>query len=181
MKKCQICGKPATVHFTQIVNNEMQNVDLCDECAVKNGLLEHNGSPLSVLAALGEAMFGNFQQNSVSNGLICPSCGCTPTIFKETGRLGCEDCYKGLRPLIEKIVENSQKGVEHVGKRPAVCLRQENADSAGEFPVSGSGTGRCDARDLDSLKFELERAISEERYEDAAILRDEIKNILTNL
>ncbi|MDR2720732.1 MAG: UvrB/UvrC motif-containing protein [Puniceicoccales bacterium] len=176
MKKCQFCGKPATVHFTQIINSEMQNVDLCDECATKHGLFEQGGSPLSILVALGETMFGNVQQNLTVNGLICSSCGCTPIVFKETGRLGCENCYRDLKPLIEKIIESFQKGMCHVGKRLCPSGAENNNDSQ-----------PCDARqsnfmrDVDDLKLELERAVTEERYEDAAILRDEIKNIRDGL
>ena len=117
------------MHFTQIVDNEMQNIDLCDECAAKHGLFEQGGSPLSMLVALGEAMFGSVQQNLTASGLICSSCGCTPTIFKETGRLGCENCYRDLKPLIEKIVESSQKGVCHVGKRLNCLSDVEDSDA----------------------------------------------------
>jgi protein arginine kinase activator len=178
MKKCQFCGKPATVHFTQIIDNEMQNIDLCDECAAKHGLLEQNGSPLSMLMALGEAMFGSMQQNSTANGLICSSCGCTPAVFKETGRLGCENCYVDLKLLVEKIIENSQKGTYHVGKQPS--------SHSGDVEIPGASQPHdthqsSPARNADDLKLELERAIAEERYEDAAILRDEIKNIRNGL
>ncbi|MDR0595814.1 MAG: UvrB/UvrC motif-containing protein [Puniceicoccales bacterium] len=183
MKKCQFCGKPATVHLTQVINSEMQNVDLCDECAAKHGLFEQSGSPLSVLAALGEAMFGTTNQNLAVNGLICSNCGCTPTIFKESGRLGCENCYKDLRPLIEKIIENSQKGVKHLGKQLANCTSEGNGNAEREAPAPQKHickNHKCACKhdhkhDLGSLKSELERAIAEERYEDAAVLRDKIK------
>ncbi|MDR3273951.1 MAG: UvrB/UvrC motif-containing protein [Puniceicoccales bacterium] len=179
MKKCQICGKPATVNFTQIIDDEMKNIDLCDECAAKHGLFEQNGSPLSVLAALGEAMFGSIQKDMAARGLICSSCGCTPTIFKETGRLGCKNCYKDLNPLIEKIVESSQKGMRHIGKQLHSHSESECTCGTTKSPPTHSGACECNSPEckLDKLKLELERAITEERYEDAAVLRDEIKNV----
>jgi protein arginine kinase activator len=173
MKKCKICGNPAAVHLTQILNNEMQNVDLCEECAAKHGLFNHGGSPLSMLSVLGEAMFGSAQRDLAAvNSLICSRCGCTPAGFKETGRLGCENCYRDLKPLIDGIIENSQKRTRHIGKRPGNFNEAETSEAAISITVTPKQV------DIDHLKLELERAIAEERYEDAARLRDEIKKRL---
>jgi protein arginine kinase activator len=122
-------------------------------------------------------MFGSFKQSlDTMSGLICPSCGCTPVIFKETGRLGCESCYAALKPLIDGVIENSQKGMSHVGKRPNAstthCACGDACDSSAPPESQGGSAG-----DMDGLKVELERAVSEERYEDAAKLRDEIKKL----
>lgn len=181
MKKCQICGKPATVHFTQIINNEMKNIDLCDECAEKNGLFESKGSPLAMLAELGESLFGEVKHNiSALSGLICSSCGCTPMMFKETGRLGCSNCYKDLKLIVDKLIENSQKGKCHVGKK---IRNQENSFVNTDMPevIDLSKSKKSKKEDsqklLKDLKCKLEQAISDERYEDAAKLRDEIKNL----
>jgi protein arginine kinase activator len=173
MKKCKICGKPATVHLTQILNNEMQDVDLCEECAAKHGLFKHSGSPLSTLALLGEAIFGSVKRDLAAiNSLICSCCGCTPACFKEIGRLGCEHCYTDLKPLIDSIIENSQKGNRHIGKRPN---NPSGVESDGTDPKIVEVPKQVD---VERLKFELERAVAEERYEDAARLRDEIKKSL---
>ncbi len=181
-KKCQICGKPATVHFTQIVNNEMKNIDLCDECMAKSGLLNNQGSPLAMLAALGEALFGEVKKNISSlSGLICSSCGCTPVMFKETGRLGCANCYKDLNLIVDRLVESSQKGNCHVGKRPPHMKVKEVIDSQVASvedigaPVSQKSKKKRGNNQLAELQSELEQAIADERYEDAAKIRDQIK------
>ncbi len=178
MKKCQICGKPASVHFTQIINNEMKNIDLCDECAEKNGLFGHSGPPIEMLAALGEALFGGFKQDvSTLSGMICSSCGCTPVMFKETGRLGCSNCYKDLKLIIDGLIESSQKGKLHVGKKiPNQSM--DNIDNASGIKSNKTKRSKkSDHKGLKELQLELESAITDERYEDAARLRDEIKKL----
>jgi protein arginine kinase activator len=148
----------------------MQDVDLCEECAAKHGLFKHGGSPLSMLSLLGEAVFGSVQRDLAAvNSLICSSCGCTPACFKETGRLGCAHCYKDLKPLIDGIIENSQKGTRHIGKNP------NRAGAAAPNEAAPKVVAMPEQVGVECLKLELERAVSEERYEDAARLRDEIK------
>ena len=86
-EKCQFCGKPATVHMTQIINSETTVVHMCSECAAKRGLLDQEGLPFAMLSNLSEALFAGIKQQMPLNGLICSECGCTPMSFKETGRL----------------------------------------------------------------------------------------------
>ena len=33
--KCDICGKPATVHITKIIDNKKVKIHLCSKCAEK--------------------------------------------------------------------------------------------------------------------------------------------------
>lgn len=177
-KKCQICGKPASVHFTQIVNNEMKNIDLCDECAAKNGLFDSPQASLAVLASLGEALFGNVKQNiSAFSGMICSKCGCTPVMLKDSGMLGCANCYKDLKLIIDRLVESAQKGTQHVGKKATCDARQKSANGVelalDEQPKKKKKSSAKDK--ISALQSELERAIADERYEEAARIRDEIK------
>ncbi len=179
MKKCHMCGKPATLHFTQIINNEMKNIDLCDECAAKNGILEGQGTPLAMLAALGEALFSDVKQNiSALSGIICSSCGCTPITFKETGRLGCANCYKDLKLIVDKLIESSQKGECHVGKKiinqHSENITEENKTATIHVKKIKKTSSKSK---LHELQIELSRAISDERYEDAAKIRDEIQKL----
>ena len=47
--KCDLCGKPATVHLTQIVNSKMHKVDLCEACAQAKGVTDPGGFSLADL------------------------------------------------------------------------------------------------------------------------------------
>ena len=47
--KCDLCSKPATVHLTQIVNNKVHKVDLCETCAQAKGVTDPSGFSLADL------------------------------------------------------------------------------------------------------------------------------------
>jgi protein arginine kinase activator len=178
MEKCQFCGKPATVHMTQVINNKTTVVRMCSECAAKHGLFDKEGLPFAMLSGLGEALFSGMKQNLSANGLICSKCGCTPMSFKETGRLGCPHCYKDLKLLIDGIIESSQKGTVHKGKyskegimATAISTSDGIADTSAKRPTRKLST----EEKLNELQEMLDAAVKAEQYEEAAKLRDEIK------
>jgi protein arginine kinase activator len=175
MGKCQFCGDPATVHMTQIINNKTTVVRMCSACAAKRGLFDKDGLPFAMLSSLGEALFAGMKQSPAASGMICSNCGCTPASFRETGRLGCPNCYRDLKPLIDDIIDSSQKGVMHKGKR----LKGRDFGRIHGHVAGGDGKrGRAsNAEKLEVLQEKLEDAIGGERYEEAAKLRDEIRKL----
>ncbi|MDR2778776.1 MAG: UvrB/UvrC motif-containing protein [Puniceicoccales bacterium] len=180
MEKCQFCGKPATVHMTQVVNNKTTVVRMCNECAAKHGLFDKEGLPFAMLSNLGEALFFGMKQNLPANGLICSKCGCTPMSFKETGRLGCPNCYKDLKLLIDGIIESSQKGMVHKGKysRERATATQMNAVNSFTDTSARKHSNKLSMEEkLNELQEMLDAAIKAEQYEEAAKLRDEIKTL----
>ena len=90
----------------------------------------------------------------------CPRCGLLYSGFRETGRLGCADCYTAfqfqLRPLLRRIHGDTR----HRGKRPA-----------------GEGEGATRFRQIQRLHDELQRVVEREEFERAAVLRDEIRQL----
>jgi len=55
---CQLCKqKEATVHLTQIVEDEMKKLDLCEACAKQKGVTDPTGFSLAelLLGAAGDA------------------------------------------------------------------------------------------------------------------------------
>ena len=46
--KCDICGAPATVHITKIVNGQKIKMHLCQACAQKNANLYSSGFPAEI-------------------------------------------------------------------------------------------------------------------------------------
>jgi protein arginine kinase activator len=187
MEKCQFCGKPATVHMTQITNNKTTVVRMCNECAAQRGLCD-KGLPLAMLSSLGEALFAGMRQNATIGGLICSKCGCTPMSFKETGRLGCPNCYKDLELLVDGIIESSQKGALHKGKRPkhrgriSDLEKKGNDASCDRDKKNGIRRGKelSKSEKLDELQSQLNEAVKGERYEEAAKLRDEMNTLKGN-
>ncbi len=157
---CCICKeKEATVHLTQIAGDKMQKVDLCEECAKTKGVNDPTGFSLADLL-LGLGASQEIEQASGRGGLKCPACGFTQADFKKAGRLGCPECYQTFAEPLEGLLKTMHKGTRHVGKIPE-SLRQ----------------GRDLSDRLKNLQKKLSQAIEAEDFEEAAVLRDEIKQI----
>ncbi|HKB89117.1 MAG TPA: excinuclease ABC subunit B, partial [Opitutaceae bacterium] len=86
--KCDLCGKPATVHLTQIVNNKVHKVDLCEECAQAKGVTDTSGFSLADLL-----IKASLNPEPDGNEIRCEQCGFTQSDFKKQGRFGCPACY----------------------------------------------------------------------------------------
>ena len=157
---CSICKeKEATVHLTQIAGDKMQKVDLCEECAKTKGVNDPTGFSLADLL-LGMGASQEIDQAGGGTGLKCPACGFTQADFKKSGRLGCPECYETFSEPLKGLLKTMHKGTRHAGKVPE-SLRQSR-----------------DVSDrLKNLQKRITKAIEEEDFEKAAILRDEIKQI----
>src|SRR5476651_608016 len=117
---CDLCGKPATVHLTQIIKNQIQKVDLCEDCAQSKGVTDPEGFSLADL--LSKSFAGpadEAEAESTSPTLICEQCGCSARDFKKTGRLGCAVCYDALKVILTPLIAGLHKQVRHKGKAPA--------------------------------------------------------------
>jgi protein arginine kinase activator len=153
--KCNLCSKPATVHLTQIVNNKVHKVDLCEECAQAKGITDPTGFSLSDLLLKASL---NTEGPDISPR--CEQCGFTQNDFKKTGRFGCPHCYETFKALIEPMLDNMHKGTTHTGKVPQKALTRKSLYDR-----------------LTTLELDLSEAIKTERYEDAARYRDEINQV----
>jgi len=159
---CSICKeKPATVHLTQIVGEKMQKLDLCEECAKAKGI----NDPTSFSLADADMLFGlgASQEIEQAGGGVetkCPRCGFSQADFKKSGRLGCPECYKTFAEGLEGLLKTMHKGTHHSGKVPeALRANREQSDR------------------LKLLQKKLAKAVEDENFEQAAQLRDEIKQI----
>src|SRR5438552_5862949 len=160
---CQICGKnAATVHFTEIHDNKMSEIHVCERCAEEKGLhasaKKHKFDIADLLAEMVDGMTTT-EEERVGH-VQCPRCGLLYSAFKETGRLGCAECYNAfqfqLRPLLRRIHGDTR----HKGKTPA-----------------RDGQVVSIARQVQRLYDELQRAVEREEFERAAEVRDEIKRL----
>jgi protein arginine kinase activator len=158
--KCEACqSADATVHLTQIISGHMQKVDLCEKCAKEKGVADPAGFSLAdMLLGLGGTT--DDAKPSIVAELTCPSCGFTQNDFKKTGRLGCPQCYQTFADGLGNLLKDMHKGTQHQGKIPSRLARtQLYADK------------------LRDLQRNLTDAVKEERYEQAAALRDEISQL----
>jgi len=153
--KCSHCSEPATVHLTQIVNNKIIKIDLCESCAQAKGVTDPEGYSLADLLSK-TPMAADHDERQIK----CPDCGLTTADFRRTGRLGCGACYGHFASLLRPVLEDMHAGLEHKGKVPKIALSRQSL-----------------AAELKSLENALQRAIDEEAYEEAAKFRDKIHSI----
>ena len=161
---CENCGRnDANVKYTQIVNGIKKEMNLCSECSGKLNLNEFNFSmPFSF-----SNFFGNFlndYDNSVvlpivnrEKTLKCDKCNMSYSEFLSSGKLGCSNCYNVFSDKIDYVLEKLHGSSKYVGK---TFSRKKDINT-----------------ELDVLRGKLEKFIKEENYEQAAIIRDEIKKI----
>lgn len=163
--QCQVCKKnPAKVHLTQIVENEVKKMDICDACAKEKGVNDPTGFSLAdLLLGLGASEKMEEATAAVGAESVCPNCGFTQADFKKSGRLGCSQCYSVFAEGLEALLKGMHKGTQHKGKVPP-SLRTA-ADAAAR---------------LARLESDLKAAVAREDFEQAARLRDEIKTARTS-
>ena len=155
--KCQDCGQTATVHLTDIVSGKKREVHLCQECAEKRELVKHQELNLSAILQTVIGQHVGPLTDELAR-LTCPSCGIKYMEFKAEGRLGCPHDYEVFRTALAPLLQRIHRALRHVGKIPAHAV--DNAALQAE---------------LMELRQTLRRAVEAEHYEEAARLRDLIR------
>ncbi len=155
--KCQSCDLPATVHLTEIVGGKKRELHLCQACAEKKEILKQQELNLSTIL---QTVIGQHvgAPNDELARLTCPACGIKYMEFKAAGRLGCPHDYAVFRDALVPLLERIHRSARHRGKVPPNALRHAARQA-----------------ELRDLRQGLRRAVDAEAYEEAARLRDEIK------
>ena len=168
---CDECGKnKATVHLTEIVNDLITKLNLCEACAKLKGTeAEQHFGIADLLSALSEpgevpvAPAAPGAPASAPSRNRCPKCGLAYEDFKRSGRLGCGDCYKTFRTSLAALLKRIHGASQHLGKSP-------NPQAVDEMKNTSKRQ-----QELDQAKADLLRAVKGEEFEEAAALRDKIK------
>jgi len=160
---CEACQTiPASVHLTDVSNNEKKEVHLCEDCAktrnvtVKSYMskpeasqeIEMVVSPVEVEVA------------AVGDGQKCPKCNISYRQFRSSGKFGCPQDYVVFKSKLEDLVEKIHSKSQHVGKVPSRATDRIARE-----------------QELRALRDELDVAVREEAYERAAELRDRIHRL----
>ena len=162
---CCVCKeKEAKVHWTQIVGDKMQKVDLCEECASTKGVDDPTAFSLADLL-LGLGASQEMEQATGGGEVRCPHCGFAQADFKKSGRLGCSECYDTFAEGLEGLLKTMHKGTKHLGKAPHSFSHQT----------------RDLTERLKTLQKKLDKAVANEDFEQAAVMRDEIKSTQAKL
>ncbi len=172
---CQNCGNhEGNVRYTQIINGVKKEMILCSECAKEMGIDDMNfNMPINFSSFLGDLLEeynDSFMPSFIKqNTLKCNKCGLTYDEFVENGKFGCENCYETFNEKINHLVKNLHGSSMHIGRKPKYIKENKiNIDPEKE---------NKEVSVLEKLSGDLKQAIKEERYEDAAKIRDEIKKL----
>ncbi|HEX7065060.1 MAG TPA: UvrB/UvrC motif-containing protein [Bacillales bacterium] len=168
--ECQECHmRPATLHFTKIINGQKTEIHICEHCAKEKGDFHPASNSFSIhnlLSGLlgfedpiGESPSESpFQQSS---SLRCPECGMTYHQFVNKGKFGCAHCYETFQTKLDPVFRRVHGGnTTHKGKIPK--------------RIGGDIQAR---REMDELKKALQRHIENEEFEQAAKVRDHIRSL----
>ena len=176
---CQNCKEnEANVKYTQIINGVKKEMNLCEECAKKLGIEEINFNiPISFSSFFGD--FLNEYNNSDfipmlsrPTELQCSQCNMTYDEFMNTGKFGCANCYNTFADKIDPVLNRLHGSTKYIGRKAKVSNNVlKKADNKHQVKEKDNNDN------LKNLKDQLRNAIKEERYEDAAKLRDQIKKI----
>jgi protein arginine kinase activator len=155
--KCQSCGSPATVHLTDIVDGHKKELHLCQACAEGQQLVKQQelNLPAILQTILGQHLGPATDELA---RLTCPVCGIKYMEFRAEGRLGCPHDYEAFRTGLEPLLQRIHRAGRHVGKAP----RRRPGPPAAQA-------------ELLALRRRLRAAVEAESYEEAAHLRDVIR------
>lgn len=166
---CQQCKeRPATVHFTKIVSGEKSEFHLCEHCAQEKGDFFTKAAQAFNFNQL---LSGLLQMESspglpahVATTTRCGTCGLSYTQFTQMGRFGCPDCYESFAPRLDPLLHRIQSSESHQGKVPLRAGEQVQI-----------------RKQLQTLRHELQRAVTSEQFEQAAQLRDQIRQMESDI
>src|SRR5699024_12249152 len=91
----------------------------------------------------------------------CKTCGATIDTIVKNGKFGCRDCYTAFDRQVPEIITRVQAHqTEHIGKVPK--------KSRSQIKVK---------KQIETLKQKLAELIESQEFEEAAVVRDEIREL----
>ncbi|MDO8675794.1 MAG: UvrB/UvrC motif-containing protein [Candidatus Omnitrophota bacterium] len=173
--QCNICGKKkATVHLTEIVDEQMSEMHLCEECArQKSTQMEQQFGLADLLAGLSESGTKGSAKPEEKSTLQCATCGLNYEDFRKFGRLGCGDCYVSFKDHLAGLLRKIHGSNRHLGKTP-FSGQAQGAPGGTEIPATA---GFLVSETIEDIKKKMQAAIQDEDFEKAAMLRDKLRTM----
>jgi len=158
---CDQCHeRDAVLNLTQIVENAVTQLHLCEKCAAERGIETTVSMPKHPLGDFLQAV----QQQALQlpgDAARCAYCGISLRDFRASGRLGCAQCYGAFEHSLRDLLRRVHGSARHVGRSyrvPNPALLERDAS-------------------LGALRARLQQAIESEEFEAAASLRDQIRTL----
>lgn len=156
---CQHCKQNvATTHVRRTIDGKTTEYHLCSACAKEQGFSDMFGKMGLDLGNFWGSFFAEPTSHAMADAARCPSCGATFSEIAHSGKVGCPTCYTTFYDRLLPSIERIHGKVKHGGKLP------QAADETAK-----------QKQKLSQLQEELNRCIQEQKYEECAALRDEIR------
>jgi protein arginine kinase activator len=166
---CEECKeRPATLHFTKVMNGDKTEAYLCEQCAKGNGetLFKESSTDMSLHNWLATLLHTDYpfvhQKTDASlqpHLLRCETCKLTYQHFTESGRFGCANCYEVFQNQLPSFLTRLHGGhMTHIGKVPRKLKQSISTE-----------------KEILHLKECLQQQIHKEEFEEAAKTRDHIR------
>ncbi len=173
---CENCKKrEANVRYSENINGIRKELHLCEECSKKLGITDEINLKMPTFDF--SNLFGSFIEDISTSSFMpllnevrqikCDSCGSSFDDIIDTGKYGCANCYDTFEDRMDPILKKLQGANRHIGRVGKISDNNIKFDKKAE--------NQSDDNKIQKLEEELKQAIKEERYEDAAKIRDEIK------
>lgn len=164
MSRCDNCHeREAVVHLTQIAQDQVVTLRLCERCAAEKGVESSTSlskTPVgSFLASMGKGLEAAAALPGPTPPGACPRCGATLSDFRESGRLGCAECYRAFEGALRDLLRRLHGASRHLGER---------------YTPPGEGPPEP-AESVLQLRDQLRLAVETENFELAAELRDRLR------
>ncbi len=164
--KCSNCGqREGVVSLTQVKEGEVHTSSLCAQCAADKGIetgFAMADTPLGgFLAKLGESVDPDAPLTATLE-IRCPGCTASLRDFRETGRVGCAQCYVAFDAPLRELLRRLHGSTHHTGMQY----------DRGDVSLVQAEPGKTDLE----LREQLRRAVESEQFERAAELRDRLRD-----
>lgn len=168
---CENCKqRPATVTLTMTKDNEQFEKHYCEICSVKHDFtnMDSNSKPMSI-EDIFSSWFGipTWSTNSADvkdkkqEPIKCEVCGMTYDQFLHEGKFNCPSCYEHFHELLPTVFKRLHNGAtEHTGKIPSGLTNR--------YQIK---------KQIDDLRQQMKQVILEENFEEAASIRDQVKEL----
>jgi protein arginine kinase activator len=156
--ECSECKKNIRVRYTEVDGETVTNTAMCADCPELQKRL--HGLSKEEIAAI----------SNPGEGLCCGNCGTTLEAIKTGHPLGCSICYEVFQDL---IFQNLLKE----GRIPQRLMNQKPQETLhiGKYPSSIKQLSP--SVKLVALNDALKETLAKEDYEQAALIRDQIKKL----
>ena len=163
---CERCKKnTATVFYEENINGQKRSYSLCSECASEINTSDSISGvfPFSGFGGIHDQIFaGLFGINGTQakKSKTCPFCSATFSDLQKNGKAGCPKCYDTFAEELKNTIGSIHGNVKHIGRAPSKFKKNREKEDL-----------------LKKLREQLKDAVSDENFELAASLRDQIKAI----